>query len=423
MNSKQWKKAVDDARRRAGSKYGFRQNSYISFKTENGYFFCLYFDTDNVRLTVKPLYADELWWRIINAPECFSKPVSFRGLGQYTVPGMSLASFYFPAPQNGSDISDVSNSFDNLFCSASAAVAGFLGANPVADMFVPATADLTSDPEELLSIITLLHCGRLEDTVAIIESAPGGRSGESIAYKYIRRWIYRDRPMQKIKTFFRRLIFTPTLPRPTSKRAKAQESQPVFSTGPWFTRIRPGIYIWTFIIMTLLLSVYFSDLHSRTIYEMTSRAWIVIILFAVACVLLLALVGRLIRKRDGSKNLFSAQMFLCFYPLLFAIPFVFIALFDGTNRLFADRDVNVAIAVVTGEKYKYKSLLSRGHTTYSYYTVVRLLDEDRTIKIEGHSLFELPPDCKIKINYRKGLFGFDIIDNIYYHPRQIEPTP
>lgn len=52
---------VADARRVAGHVYGFRQSSYINFKVEDGYFFCLKFMNYGVRLTVKPVYADDLW--------------------------------------------------------------------------------------------------------------------------------------------------------------------------------------------------------------------------------------------------------------------------------------------------------------------------------------------------------------------------
>lgn len=69
MNDKEYLKIVADARRSVSRKYGFRQSSYINFKIEEGYFFCLYFLNNEVRLTVKPMYADELWWDIWGASE------------------------------------------------------------------------------------------------------------------------------------------------------------------------------------------------------------------------------------------------------------------------------------------------------------------------------------------------------------------
>ena len=42
---------IADARRSVSRKYGFRQSSYINFKVEGDYFFCLYFLSDEARLT------------------------------------------------------------------------------------------------------------------------------------------------------------------------------------------------------------------------------------------------------------------------------------------------------------------------------------------------------------------------------------
>ncbi len=77
MNSKEYNKMVADARRSVSRKYGFRQSSYINFKVEGGYYFCLYFHTDEAKLTVKPMYADDLWWNIWDASENKMEPLSF----------------------------------------------------------------------------------------------------------------------------------------------------------------------------------------------------------------------------------------------------------------------------------------------------------------------------------------------------------
>ena len=68
MTDREYQKMIADARRGVSRKYGFRQSSYINFKVENGYFFCVYFLTD-VRLTVKPMYAEDLWWDILESTE------------------------------------------------------------------------------------------------------------------------------------------------------------------------------------------------------------------------------------------------------------------------------------------------------------------------------------------------------------------
>ena len=45
------------------------------------------FLTEEARLPVKPMYADELWWDIWNATENKNEPLSLRGTGAYSLSG------------------------------------------------------------------------------------------------------------------------------------------------------------------------------------------------------------------------------------------------------------------------------------------------------------------------------------------------
>lgn len=81
---------IDTTRRDVGREHGFRQSSYINFKVENGYFFCLYFSLEKARLEVKPMYADDLWWEIWEAKENKREPLSLRGKGAYALSGQVL---------------------------------------------------------------------------------------------------------------------------------------------------------------------------------------------------------------------------------------------------------------------------------------------------------------------------------------------
>ena len=92
MNNREYQKMIADVRRGVSRKYGFRQSSYVNFKVEDGYFFCLYFLND-VRLMVKPMYADDLWWEIWDAAENISEPLSLRGTGAYSLSGQVLATY------------------------------------------------------------------------------------------------------------------------------------------------------------------------------------------------------------------------------------------------------------------------------------------------------------------------------------------
>ncbi len=61
-----------DARRSVSRKYGFRQSSYINFKVEGGYFFCLFFLDVEARL-------------IANLIECMAMFYFIKGLSVFRI--------------------------------------------------------------------------------------------------------------------------------------------------------------------------------------------------------------------------------------------------------------------------------------------------------------------------------------------------
>ena len=134
MTDKQYQKIAADARRDAGRKYGFRQNTYINFKVGQGYFFCVYFQYSCARLTVKPMYADDLWWDIWDASENKGRPVSLRGTGAFSLSGQVLASYVLPET---TDKEELVVAFEGVFSDAAAVISGFLTENPDADVFYP----------------------------------------------------------------------------------------------------------------------------------------------------------------------------------------------------------------------------------------------------------------------------------------------
>ena len=168
MNSKEYNKKIADARRNESRKFGFRQSSYINFKVEAGYFFCLYFLTEEARLTVKPMYADELWWDIWNATENKNEPLSLRGTGAYSLSGQVLASYKIAETTDDSKLADM---FEAVFHAATAEILIFLTTNPDADKFFPDETKMDHDPDRLLYLMALIHHGREEEVLAIIKDA------------------------------------------------------------------------------------------------------------------------------------------------------------------------------------------------------------------------------------------------------------
>ncbi len=206
MTDKEYRKIIADARRSVSRKYGFRQSSYINFKVEGGYFFCLFFLTGEARLTVKPLYADDLWWDIWGATENKKEPLSLRGIGAYTLSGQVLASYEI---KNTTDKSKLENQFEQLFNGATAEITKFIADNPDADTFYPDESKMDHDPDRLLYLMALIHNGKEEEALSIIKEARKNKhrcifqSGMfSDSYTYIRRWCNREQAPIRIRNVF-----------------------------------------------------------------------------------------------------------------------------------------------------------------------------------------------------------------------------
>lgn len=199
MTDKEYQKLIADARRGVSRKYGFRQSSYINFKVEDGYFFCLYFLND-VRLT-KPMYADDLWWKIWDAAENKREPLSLRGTGAYSLSGQVLATYEI---KDTTDRSELDRQFEHLFLDATTEVSKFIADNPDADIFYPDESKMEHDPDRLLYLMALIHNGKKEDVLSIIKEARKNNhrcmfhSGMfSDSYTYIKRWCNRNNRYHK----------------------------------------------------------------------------------------------------------------------------------------------------------------------------------------------------------------------------------
>lgn len=261
-----------DARRSVSRKYGFRQSSYINFKVESGYFFCLYFFADSATLTVKPMYADDLWWDIWNASENKKEPLSLRGTGAYSLERQNLASYTVAVTDDSTMLVGL---IEEVFQDAVNVISGFLILNPDADAFYPDEPEMDHDPDRLLYMMALIHNGREEEVLAIIREARRNKhncmfqSGMfSDSYTYIRRWC-RRRPWWKVfdNRILRKLIRQDAAEdmRRMSDAERAGESQ---KRKPWYRRLPEWLYWVVSAPVWIPLSFYFFDLHKRTLYDM-----------------------------------------------------------------------------------------------------------------------------------------------------------
>ena len=101
MKLSEKEKIIKDVKKTIGKKYGYKQNDSINWKIMDGYFFCL--DTLHVvctRLEVKPVYMDDLYWKIIYPHKDTKLPDSLRGNGTLSYLGKKIWEKRFPEELN-----------------------------------------------------------------------------------------------------------------------------------------------------------------------------------------------------------------------------------------------------------------------------------------------------------------------------------
>lgn len=413
MTDKQYQKIVADARRDAGRKYGFRQNTYINFKVEQGYFFCVYFQTDEARLTVKPMYADDLWWDIWDASENKGRPVSLRGTGAFSLSGQVLASYVLPET---TDKEELAVAFEGVFSDAAAVISGFLTENPDADVFYPDEQKMDLDPDRLLYLMALIHNGREEEALEIISEARSlghrcmfrsGLCGDS--YTYIRRWCNKG-PFSKIWEWIKAKFVRTDVSENKRRMLNVNKTTQRPKRQPWYKRLPTWVYLVGFMSLLTAIFCYFYELHLRTLYNVPWWIWL------VGCALFSLIVFFRVVKYGigGMKEVtLAGSIFLsvCLGVFMgFIGTLVGIGLFDGVNSLFADRTHVIAEAIVTDVRYHYEVRTRRGAPIKHYVAIVELPEEKRTMRIEDFYLYKMHADDEIRITYRKGLFGVDIYE-------------
>ena len=90
MKGREIEKIANDIRRAVGKTYKYKQSDYINWKIKDGYFFCLdaplMYDRKTYfmhpELSVKPVYMDDMYWKIIYPHREMKLPDSRRGNGQ-----------------------------------------------------------------------------------------------------------------------------------------------------------------------------------------------------------------------------------------------------------------------------------------------------------------------------------------------------
>lgn len=412
MTRKELKKKIADERRRQGRKYGFRQSTYINFKVESGYFFCIYNFSGNIKLTVKPMYADDLWWEIWGAEDNKNEPLSLRGTGAFSLSGQVLETYNVIEPDSDFEPEQLAQEFDRLFENVNSRIAEFLSQNPDADKFYPDEDKMYFDPDRLLYLIALIHNGRECEVVEIIKQARQNkhkcvfRSGlMSDSYTFILRWCKRDNLVFRVwHKLSKKLIGSGSSDKilkygkDTENREKEVRKASILCN--------PLLGSAVSMIVCISLGVYLFDLDRRTLYNFSPY---LLLGFCLAATLLFLFI--ILRQPTKLKNIVTDIGYTIIHGI-FAGAFAFyvsISVFEVVNYLFADSKPITTSAIVTGGKKE-----TRRHGRYSishHYTLVKLIDEDRYMWIDDSRLFRVPSYSTIDITYYRGLFGIDVFDD------------
>lgn len=194
MTGAEFDKIAAATRKSVGAKFGFKKCDYASYKTVDGYFFALFHLTGEVYLSVKPLYADDLWCDIFQMPEN-KKPLSLRAIGAFTLDGVTISKYlaFSESYKNYSD-QEIEKIWTDIFQKIEIDINVFISGNRSADKFIPPKF-FANGNASLLYLIALMHNNRAQEVIDIIhnEQKLGNESdlqryvnGESVdGYDYI----------------------------------------------------------------------------------------------------------------------------------------------------------------------------------------------------------------------------------------------
>ena len=184
-------KVSTKCRKQVAKKYGWKQNDYLNWKIDSGYYFSLcHLVLEQVELSVKPYFIDDLWWDIFEMPENKQAPKSLRGNGAFAVSDVKLKEYAVfdtaKIPVYTED--DVIARWESTFSTVEADIAHFLSENPNPDSFCP-----SGRTNRIYDLMMDIHSGNTKQALERIEyfkshnfgSGYEGPKGD--AYDYIER--------------------------------------------------------------------------------------------------------------------------------------------------------------------------------------------------------------------------------------------
>ena len=165
MRLKDIEKKADEIRRRLSKQYGFKQSSYINWKIKDGYFFCLNtLHVVHTQLEVKPLFMDDLYWKIIYYGHKEMKfPDSLRGNGILALLSEKIWEESFPEGlRTDFNAEQYEQIMSNAFLKAETEIDSFLRKYPHPNLFKQFMSD-NNRSKILTQLLVLINDEKYEE--------------------------------------------------------------------------------------------------------------------------------------------------------------------------------------------------------------------------------------------------------------------
>ncbi|MDE6554121.1 MAG: hypothetical protein K2K98_14345 [Muribaculaceae bacterium] len=422
MTAKEYKKALVAARREANHQYGFHQSAFINYMEKAGYFFCIYFFPEKAVLTVKPIYADDLWWEIWHTPNNMNHSRSLRGRGIYSVPAQTLTSYILPDRHSSCSFECLCAKIDSIFRKAIDEIDRFLIDNPFPANFYPDESKMMHDPDRLLYLMALIRNMRYDEALEIIDTAKRNvhkcafKNGPFIdSYTYIKCYCKNRNLIPKILDTLFRHDYIYKYATQTYKNANAYLKQNPYFDTPWYQNI--PTWCISIIILIILFAIIVPTAFAsaavgyKTLYLTPKWVWGI---GSLTCVLIALLIFS-IRFRNPFKDIGALMFFLPISIVSGMIGYfitdIGITWFYAVNYWHRGPQQFTTIAVVTDDKWEYETHEGRGKTRVHYVNVLDLPDEHRKIKAVDGYIHCFPTDTEFDLVYSKGFFGIDVFED------------
>lgn len=201
METRVKEKSDNDARRKVGKQYGFKQSSWCNWLIKDGYFFYIVHGTftKEADLYVKPCYYDDILWNMVPEANATQNPQSYRAIGSFAAPDFLVSKNTVPLEEDA-DFTEKNciSVWKEVFGKVLLQIEEFLSKNPNVEKFTFINNDSIGklNDETLVYMLQLIYHKQYQEAEDYAEKLlEHGVKGdccwidENDNYKYINEYI------------------------------------------------------------------------------------------------------------------------------------------------------------------------------------------------------------------------------------------